>query len=650
MRLSHLSIKAKLLGGFGVVALLTAIVGGIGYWSTHVMRDCTRDISKDVFPSVQALQEAKTEFYRIQVQQRTLLTQKLSDEDYKTQVSNLKGAQEAFTERCQAFESFPHDQNIQSQWKEFLTAVQDWNKSVDSGLQMCQQVRGLDLGDPGALQAQLQAIRAAHYELLAKTEHAILDGRSFEGGEDHTTCAFGKWASQFTTTNPQLNDVIRQIDEPHRQFHAAVKEIKQLVAAGDIEGAKRAFQNMESCKDQVFSGLGELAAAVGEAQKLEDDYQALVLNDCLKKGTMAEERLTRLVSDVAQHADEVVKQGESQSQAATLVVMGATGASLVLALVLGLLLAQGIIRPVQKTVALLKDVAEGEGDLTKRLDVASHDEIGELAQYFNLFCDKLEAIIAEVLASAEQFTEGARVVSEASQSLASGAQEQSASVEQVSASMQELTRVVEQVKAAAEEANGLAGEAAQLAGDGGQAVTKSIEAMQLIRTSSQQIAEIIQVISEIASQTNLLALNAAIEAARAGEHGMGFAVVADEVRKLAERSNQAAGEITKLIRESTVRVEEGAELSEQTGQAFQKIVEGIQTTAGKIAEIASSTVQQAGTAEEVSKAIQNISQVVEQAAAGSEELASSSEELGAQSTALRDLVGRFKVRQTAATA
>ena len=289
--------------------------------------------------------------------------------------------------------------------------------------------------------------------------------------------------------------------------------------------------------------------------------------------------------------------------------------------------------------------AAATGDLTEEVTVTGDDAVGELAGGLDKMITDLRDVIGQIVDSAAQFTEGARVISESAQGLAQGAQTQSASVEQMSASVEELTRSIDAVKDNAGEANKVADETSEMAEEGGSAVKKSVEAMNLIKTSSEQISEIIQVISEIASQTNLLALNAAIEAARAGEHGLGFAVVADEVRKLAERSSEAAKEISSLIKESTQRVDDGANLSEQTGVALEKIITGVESTAKKIAEIADATVEQATNAGEVANAIQQISQVTEQAAAGSEEMASSSEELGAQATGLRDLVQKFKLEK-----
>lgn len=287
-----------------------------------------------------------------------------------------------------------------------------------------------------------------------------------------------------------------------------------------------------------------------------------------------------------------------------------------------------------------------DGDLTLSVNIQGEEPIDELATGISRMIQDLREVIGNILVAAEQFVCGSQMIAESARAAAEGAQEQSASVDRINSSVEELVRSIDGVKRNAEAADQSARETAALASNSDAAIRNSAEAMRQIKESSSQISEISSVISEIASQTNLLALNAAIEAARAGEHGAGFAVVADEVRNLAERANQAAREITSLIKESTARVDEGANLNQTTVSALEQIVKSIRATAAQVSEITMATTEQGRVSAEVSLAIEHIAQVAEDTAARSEEMAASSQQLGNQAGALHQMVAHFQVHAT----
>ena len=308
-----------------------------------------------------------------------------------------------------------------------------------------------------------------------------------------------------------------------------------------------------------------------------------------------------------------------------------------------LLLTRTITRPLKAVISQIQDISEGEGDLTKRLEVKNQDEIGELARWFNLFIDKLHDIMAQVRQVANHVHTASKEMSAAAEALSSGAQEQAASIEETAASIGEMTETVKQNANAARAANQFAVGSRDGAERGGQIVTSAVRAMGEINTASKRIAEIITTIDEIAFQTNLLALNAAVEAARAGEQGRGFAVVAAEVRNLAQRSATAAKEIKTLIKDSVKKVEDGSELVNKSGETLQEIVTTVKRVTDIVGEIAVTSQEQATGIDQVNKAVTQMDQVVQANAAQTEELSSTAYSLTAQAQELEALVGRFKL-------
>ncbi|MFK8079821.1 MAG: PAS domain S-box protein [Granulosicoccus sp.] len=239
-----------------------------------------------------------------------------------------------------------------------------------------------------------------------------------------------------------------------------------------------------------------------------------------------------------------------------------------------------------------------------------------------------QVVVEETVTTiAEEFTQNTRTISDQATDVADGAQTLGATTEQMNASVEELSASIDSIAENSREADNVAKNTQHEADLGAKAIERSIESMELINKSSEEIAEIVKVISEIASQTNLLAFNAAIEAARAGEHGLGFSVVADEVRKLAERSSQATKEISKLINESVKRVVHGGEISKEAATAFGKIVDGVSKTTFSISEISTAAQEQQTAARDVSDAIQQIANASETSAFASESIASATKTL-----------------------
>jgi methyl-accepting chemotaxis protein len=320
---------------------------------------------------------------------------------------------------------------------------------------------------------------------------------------------------------------------------------------------------------------------------------------------------------------------------------------------------------------MLEDIAQGEGDLTKRLDESAKDEFGEASRWFNLFLGKLNGIILQVAHNSAQVATATMQLSATSTQIAAGSSSAASQAESVATASEQMASTSGFIAQNCQRASASAQKASDVATAGALAVSETVAVMgritEKVRASAlkvdslgnrgEQIGAIIGTIQDIADQTNLLALNAAIEAARAGEMGRGFAVVADEVRSLAVRTTDATHEISDLIKgiqmetsgavatmeEGVREVEIGTQKAARSGTALQDILSQINDVFLQMNQIATAAEQQTGTTNEISGKMLQITDVIQATANGAQESASGAASLAKYADDLQHLVRQFKL-------
>ncbi len=449
----------------------------------------------------------------------------------------------------------------------------------------------------------------------------------------------------------------------------ALGEVKTVLATSpelgkQADGLVAQFESIRSRDHDTYAAI--LAAKDGPSDDLM--AQVGVLGKDNNALTDAMSAFDKAISTDFQKQLDAVDAFSVRSQLTGLVMLGFV---VIICAVAWWVIQSKVVLPLRSLAVRMQDIAEGEGDLTRRIEVHGHNEIDEVGIWFNVFIGRIEEIVRRVTTHAGTLGAAALEMAQRARETASQAAQQQEQAEKITTAMSEMSSAVQEISQTTQTAAVDARKAEESAHFGGQTVQTTVQTIGELLTanhetstrieelgkSSDAIGRIVNVINEIAGQTNLLALNASIEAARAGEHGRGFAVVAGEVRRLAERTSLATKEIdatvraiqvgtseaVEAMRSSMSHVQSGADSARSAGEALSSIIHGSESVQKMVTQIAAAATQQSYSTQSVSNNVSQIASIIEQTATSSQQSVEACEELSDVANELSGLVGSFKV-------
>lgn len=435
------------------------------------------------------------------------------------------------------------------------------------------------------------------------------------------------------------NAIQADFGENATQAYDRIQEFSRLMrdypeVRGALEGYEEFYETWLNAAEQVFSlqDSGDRVAAREQLESASLDR----FNELRDIYNLAGEAADQRVADLEAETLEQIR-SQQWSVTAFAVIVG------LVAIVIALVGPHLMSKAIREVSDRIREITEGDGDLTSRIHSRRGDEIGELAEHFNGFISRMDNTLLAVRDSAGHVDRASSEMTRNSEELASRTEQSSANLHETSASMEEITTTVQHTTDATEQANALVNTTVEIARRGSKAMNEVEATMAEIDASATRIQDIIALIDSIAFQTNILALNASVEAARAGEHGRGFAVVAQEVRTLASRCGDASHEIRDLVEETASNTRSGANLVSSAGRTMQEIVSSIEEVTGVINEISIGAREQSQGIGQVNTAVAELDTMTQHNASMVEESRTAADEMHQQARHLMKLLAGFRL-------